>query len=981
MNDLRGSNWRKWDLHIHTPESVLNNQFGSDWDVYAKKVFELAVEKEICAIGVTDYFDIEGYKKLKRCQEDNLWLTKAFGSKGKDFIDQVKSILLLPNIEFRVSETISIESKKENGEIKRESKRINLHVILSNELTPDDIEEYFLHELKFAYENEPQERSKYRSLRIPNLEDLGRRLKEEHTKFSGQSDLYVGMYNAVVIPGMIGDVLSSNSKFDDKYLVVLAEEWLSLLDWDSQDHQTRKLLLQGSNAIFSSNTKTRQWALGEMHDKVEDFITEFKSLKPCLWGSDAHEYERLFEPDNHSYSWIKADVTFGGFKQVVYEPEERVAIQPTEPDRKMPDEFIESVRFIDIPGRGVFPAEPILLNRNLNAIVGGKSSGKTLLLYYVASTLQPDLMRQMIDEGIVPKIYYDKTPDGFDFEVKWADGRIDRWSSLEEVNRRNITYIPQFYINKLAEESQKEILRKIIYDIILERSSSKKEYVAAQDTIERLNGELDSLITELFQIRNQWANILAELNKQGDKDGKKKSLENELKRITALRKSANLSQAEQDNYAKLTDEKEIEYSKSILLNKRKDEIGKWIELVETEDTTFKQNIQDLLELAWVNFDGEDPLLKFISTWSEASELELQASLVNIKKPLMDYSRNLEEEMKKSLVEIAKKDELLKPLNEKIKNRKAFDEAELIVAGLKEQIKSIESMEDEGKKAAKQFKDTFAKIVSLYDDLFSQYKSLFKIFDKPEEKSVSKMMSIEPMLTFDIEQFDEEFMVTVNRNFSISPELSFDENKEYKYSPESHVESMRKLADAVLRQSKGLIRLKDKENVEDAFRRVFRDYFKIGFEIKSGEDDLFAMSPGKRGIVLLHLFVHLSNADYPIIIDQSEDNLDNRSIYDQLCKFLREKKKKRQIIVVSHNPNLVVSTDSEEVIVCNRSGEQANRDNVKYQFEYKSGALENSFKNDAAPGTLNKMGIREHVCEVLEGGEKAFELREKKYGLY
>jgi len=82
-------------------------------------------------------------------------------------------------------------------------------------------------------------------------------------------------------------------------------------------------------------------------------------------------------------------------------------------------------------------------------------------------------------------------------------------------------------------------------------------------------------------------------------------------------------------------------------------------------------------------------------------------------------------------------------------------------------------------------------------------------------------------------------------------------------------------------------------------------------------------------------------------------------------------------MVSHNANLVVNTDAENVIVANQSGED-NKDNRKYKFEYVNGALEDSFINESEKGVLYKQGIREHVCEILEGGVDAFKKREEKY---
>ena len=124
---------------------------------------------------------------------------------------------------------------------------------------------------------------------------------------------------------------------------------------------------------------------------------------------------------------------------------------------------------------------------------------------------------------------------------------------------------------------------------------------------------------------------------------------------------------------------------------------------------------------------------------------------------------------------------------------------------------------------------------------------------------------------------------------------------------------------------------------------------------------------------------MSNSSHPILIDQPEDNLDNRTIYDQLNEFIRLRKTKRQIIMVTHNANLVVAADSECVIVANQAGQQANIENEQYKFEFCSGGLECSFEDTAIAGSLNQKGIRQHVCEILEGGVSAFKERELKYG--
>jgi len=116
------------------------------------------------------------------------------------------------------------------------------------------------------------------------------------------------------------------------------------------------------------------------------------------------------------------------------------------------------------------------------------------------------------------------------------------------------------------------------------------------------------------------------------------------------------------------------------------------------------------------------------------------------------------------------------------------------------------------------------------------------------------------------------------------------------------------------------------------------------------------------------------------LDQPEDDLYNRSVYEDLVSFVKNKKKKRQIIIVPHNPNLIVGADAEQIIVANQEGQERGRDNKKFKFEYVSGSLENTFElsESQQKAILFRKGIRQHVCEVLEGDQIVFEKREKKY---
>jgi len=102
---------------------------------------------------------------------------------------------------------------------------------------------------------------------------------------------------------------------------------------------------------------------------------------------------------------------------------------------------------------------------------------------------------------------------------------------------------------------------------------------------------------------------------------------------------------------------------------------------------------------------------------------------------------------------------------------------------------------------------------------------------------------------------------------------------------------------------------------------------------------------------------------PLVVDQPEENLDSESIYSLLSHYFRSAKSQRQVIVITHNPNLVVNTDSDQVIVAS-----ADRLSGAFPtFSYTAGGLEDP-------------AIREKVCLILEGGEDAFLKREERYAL-
>lgn len=182
---------------------------------------------------------------------------------------------------------------------------------------------------------------------------------------------------------------------------------------------------------------------------------------------------------------------------------------------------------------------------------------------------------------------------------------------------------------------------------------------------------------------------------------------------------------------------------------------------------------------------------------------------------------------------------------------------------------------------------------------------------------------------------------------------------------------------------GISYLKSGNTIEEALRSILSNWYNIVYTVELDNDKIQTMSPGKKALVLLKLLISLADAECPILIDQPEDDLDNRSIYDELVGFIRNKKNTRQIILVTHNANIVLGADAEEIIIANQEGTNSPNDN--FRFEYRSGSIENNNiltdeNGNHKKGILNNKGIQGHICEILEGGKEAFNIRKDKYTL-
>lgn len=958
----KGSEWRKWDLHVHTPASVLRSEFGQDWDKYVTELFTRAIAAGVSAIGITDYYLPEGYKILRRDYLDNP--NKMQELFDPETLAAINEIQIFPNIEFRINKLVIGKETDLSW-----NRKVNYHVILSNEISVEKIESDFISQLQICFNATAGSQIERRPLTRSNLEELGQRLIAEHPAFeSSGSALFVGMMCVSVDEDEISRLLNQNASFRDKYLTALpCDEDLSDVNWNSQGHNVRKNLIKQAHFIFSSNQKTVAFLLGGK-DK-DAFIKEFGAVKACLWGSDAHRWDELFKPAKNRYTWIKGDLTFSGLKQVIYDPSSRVAIQELSPQQKSPYQTIEKVRFINKEQPRLFSENWQELNPDLNTIIGGKSSGKSLLLYHIARAINADEVDSKIH--LAKSSTYAGLPY-LDFEVLWSNGETSRLS--ESAEKKPITYIPQLYINHLAEEDGRSQLNTLVQDILLQHPTYQQFSETQEKKIVTTSKDINQKIDSFFELRSKYGLLNKDAEAIGTRPAITAEIERLLTEIKTLRDRSGFSDLEEQRYRRLSTRKSSLEKREAILSKIETGSDQIVASIADRSNAHIQNLKDSI-LADIDLPSEST---FATNTLNSLEQKLYSAIESFKQELSSSTQIIPTLKSKVATESTDIDRALQPLLVKITDQATLDLATKKLKIEEGKLKQLDDIAEKQASIKSQGLDCKQELSELYSQLIQAHTDYANETSKPDYQFEDDIaVSAEVLLHED--KFNE-FSLLFDRRGNMTALLGdlILPTGELNFDIETHAE---RIASTHANYNKKTNIPATRKGIEDidVIKKLYSNCFYINYVVHYKSDDIATMSPGKRGLVLLNLILHLSNASHPILIDQPEDNLDNRTIYDQLKDFVRQKKRTRQIIMVTHNANLVVAADAECVIVANQAGQQSDTAVDNHRFDYFSGSLECSYESSELSGLLRSQGIRQHVCEILEGGVKAFKERELKYG--
>ncbi len=657
--------------------------------------------------------------------------------------------------------------------------------------------------------------------------------------------------------------------------------------------------------------------------KDREFWLEYN--KPLLQSSDAHKEGSIGE----KYTWIKAEKTFEGLKQIIYEPETRVSIdeeKPQDPLYKIDSvglHFNEDVKITnekgDIPFCYAGFNETLFFSPNFTCVIGGRGSGKSTLLQLIASKLYDKSLVKGLEHESIQNIKIQPDIDIVDSVEYLAQNEVEEFAT-------NVSKFTEAIFNRIDSKLSgklKELEKQITKGI--EKFDERIAYWQEKT-------KLKEQLKESEKIKKKYQSIVDAytdkdyLDKRDKLQAKRKALIDlkqskegfltfikELKRVVNFESKENME--EKNSYDKVYNQlkqdicKKIEEIDADIKNGHFKSDEENIEKLESEHQTLLQEIGEFLKE------------KGVSDESIGDVRNANYHLANIKMNINDLKHEIKEIANKiegfSYGDIDKNIEEFKDqINEKLsKINSAFEE-------ISKNHKEVKPITIEYRLNEDIFEEVFEDFDKLVDKGFNTQRHQSKIKEYLKEielKNVTGMQHAEF-----IEKLDSRI-----------------ENKKAAF-----YETMKDIFDREIHfQIYRLLILKHLRNVEK---------YKI-FEVRYDKRALNETSFGQKCTAVLVVLLSLGNN--PIIIDEPEAHLDSALIANYLVALIKKQKQKRQIIFATHNANFVLNADAELII-------QLKNENNKIV------AQSFMIESDAYKEDLLK----------LEGGEKAFKDRERKYGI-
>ena len=522
--------------------------------------------------------------------------------------------LLLPNIEFRAMPAT------------KDGKALNIHLIVDPS-DPEHIQKIkrALRTLRVEYTS-PHGRQTYGCIR----EDLIEYAKAQNPHIENDEQAYkAGIEQFKPSYEQILDWLSKEGWLASNSLVGISngKDGISGLPADGFS-AIRDQLLKNCHFVFSANPNDRTYYLGQkVGTPIRDIKRMYGNLKPCLHGSDSHELKTLFKPDENRYCWIKADPTFEGLKQVLWEPEHRVNIGEAKPQLSDISKVIDSLSLAN--SNGWFTQDSIQFNPGLVAIIGEKGAGKTAIadLIAFASGVSTETKSQssFITKG---RLHL----SGLNAKLTWGSGQTSDATLTEKPfisPKPLVRYLSQDFVERLcSEDHQGHELQEAIEEVVFshldevhrEGYSSFEELriareSASQSRQDTFRGQIVSLHREIDRLH---ASIGQKATKVANRDQTLLQIEELKKQLPSVTKAADEAtlvklQTEQNNRKSL----ETDVSR---MNRSKRNLDEFLKSYAELKARTNSHVEELIEAAqFGRLVPDEAIEKLKPTWHTNSE--------------------------------------------------------------------------------------------------------------------------------------------------------------------------------------------------------------------------------------------------------------------------------------------------------------------------------------------------------------------------
>lgn len=980
----KGSEWRKWDLHIHTPCSIQQKYGGDTPEVWEKFITSLeSLPEEVKVIGINDYYWLDGFLKVMEYR------------KKEGRLKNIEKVF--PLIEFRIDTFASANDAKIS--------KVNLHVLFN------------IDDNKYKEQIESINNEFLNQIRISNAEDHSTKnlsIKKNFIDYSPNKKLKDGLAQLVPPLEDIKKVLNTPTWKEKTFVFIGYNEWNNL-DKGQQLKINKREIFNLADAFFTGNKE-------EDNTKKIDILKEYGNT-PLIHSLDIHSFDDndkgSLDNNYQCFTWIKADPTFEGLKQILIEPEDRVFIgnvpEQIKNFKENKQQFIENIlikKKLNTQVIGNWFDCDIPFNCGLTTIIGNKGNGKSALsdiIGLLGNTKNYEHFSFLTKYKFRdPK---NKLAEKFYAEIKWANGTLNKKDDLKDDPIDNslerIIYIPQYFLETVCSDKNDKFeseLKRVIFSYL---DIEKKHFKETFDQL--IDFKTHEIEKEINLHRSNLSSVLKEITLL-DKESTfqfKSTLKNEL-----TIKKEELAQHNLNKPAKIDTPDNEDTNQKIkikTIDKLKEKLSKFdlykknitilILKNETELELLKQMSQKLKNADDFLKDIYQTISEIISktqikyTADDILSYKINDDYINEHKNNINFILQFNTQVKNYLQFLIDKiDNKIKQIIEKIdkgqqkyqeylknistwKNKK-FDIIQSI-RGILKRLRDFEQAPETRKKLVEKRTKIVKKIHESFLQLKSEYEDLYKPIQKfiDDNKILNQNFDLKFQVFIVSEKFSEQFLEMIDKNksknFSGKEQSKDTFNKIVeKYNLENFndlIDCLSEIENKLLYDDEQKIldvqkQLKEAHKVEHIYEFIWElKYIEPKYSLTFLGADIQKLSPGQRGTLLLIFYLLIDNNRSPIVIDQPEENLDNHTVFHLLVPIIKEAKKKRQVIMVTHNPNIAVVCDAEQIIYSEIDRKNNNK------VIYSSGSIENKH-------------INKKLLEVLEGTKPAFENREKKYGL-